>query len=171
MGTRIGRRPSAHINPQKERIMEQNDQTEHLKDIAKQYFRAVDAGDPGVLDLFTDDAQMFYPKFGYARGKAQIGAFAQGLGRGVPLLEHEIDDFVYIAAGSRVVVEGAEHGTTATGVTFPDGVSSFGLFCNVFEFHGDLISRVHIYVDPDFASTHVDGVTWGQSVQSAIAAL
>lgn len=34
------------------------------------YFRKVDARDPTVLDLFTDDAQMFFPKFGLAHGKA-----------------------------------------------------------------------------------------------------
>lgn len=149
--------------------MTTNDQASSLEAVAQQYFRLVDAGDPAVIELFTDDAQMFYPKFGYARGKQQIGAFAQGLGRGVSSLEHEIDDFAYITSGSRVVVEGAEHGTTVSGVEFPDGVSSFGLFCNVFEFEGHLIKRVHVYVDPDFASTHAEGVTWGRSVQAAIA--
>jgi hypothetical protein len=149
--------------------MTDSDQTSSLEDIAQQYFRLVDAGDPAVLELFTDDAQMFYPKFGFARGKQQIGAFAQGLGRGLSSLEHGIDDFVYITSGSRVVVEGAERGTTVSGVEFPDGVSSFGLFCNVFEFDDQLIKRVHVYVDPDFASSHVDGVSWGRSVQSSIA--
>jgi ketosteroid isomerase-like protein len=151
--------------------MTEHDRASRLEDIAKQYFRMVDAGDPAVLDLFTDDAQMFYPKFGYARGKQQIGEFAQGLGRGVPSLEHDIDDFVFIAAGSFVVVEGSERGTTTSGATFPDGAASFGLFCNVFEFEGERISRVHIYVDPDFASTHEEGMAWGRSVQDAIAEL
>ena len=76
---------------------------------------------------------------------------------------------MYITSGSRVVVEGAERGTTVSGVEFPDGVSSFGLFANVFEFDGQLIKRVHVYVDPDFASSHADGVSWGHSVQSSIA--
>lgn len=137
--------------------------------IAVDYFRRVDAGDPSVTDLFTQDAVMFYPKFGFARGKAQIAAFAQGLARGIAELEHEIEGFTVISSGNHVVVEGVEHGTTTSGVTFPDGAFTYGLFCNVFEFEGDLIRRVHVYVDPDFAATHEDGVAWGRSVQESIA--
>ena len=141
------------------------------EEIAVNYFRMVDAGHPAVVDFFTEDAQMFYPKFGIARGKAQIGAFAQGLGRGIASLEHLIEGFTVLSSGNYVIVEGAEKGTTPSGVDFPDGVSSFGLFCNVFEFEGDLIKRIHIYVDPDFASTHAEGVAWGKSVQDSIASL
>ncbi|WP_413105500.1 nuclear transport factor 2 family protein [Streptomyces sp. Inha503] len=141
------------------------------EEIAINYFRMVDAGNSAVIDIFTEDAHMFYPKFGIARGKAQIGAFAQGLGRGIASLEHEIESFTVLSSGNYVIVEGAERGKTTSGVDFPDGVSSFGLFCNVFEFEGELIKRVHIYVDPDFASTHVEGVAWGKSVQDSIAGL
>jgi hypothetical protein len=145
--------------------------TTRREDITRQYFRLADAGDPAIIDLFTDDAQMFYPKFGYARGKAQIGAFAGGLGRGVASLRHDLDGFTIVSAGDYVVIEGTERGTTATGVNFPDDKSSFGLFCNVFEFEGLLIKRVHVYVDPDFANTHAQGVEWGRSVQNDVAAL
>lgn len=141
------------------------------EEIAINYFRMVDAGNPEVIDLFTEDARMFYPKFGIAKGKAQIGAFAQGLGRGVASLEHDIGGLTVLSSGDYVIVEGAEKGTTTSGVDFPDGVSSFGLFCNVFEFEGELIKRIHIYVDPDFANTHAEGVAWGKSVQDSIASL
>jgi non-homologous end joining protein Ku len=60
------------------------------------YFHMADAGKSAVIDLFTDDAQMFYPKFGIANGKAQIGAFAQGLGRGIASLQHEFDRFTVL---------------------------------------------------------------------------
>ena len=141
------------------------------EETAINYFRMVDAGDPALIDLFTDDAHMFYPKLGIASGKAQIGAFAQGLGRGIASLEHDINGFTVLSSGNHVIVEGTEKGTTASGVDFPDGVSSFGLFCNVFEFEGELIKRLHIYVDPDFAGTHTEGVAWGASVQESIANL
>ncbi|MCX5181196.1 nuclear transport factor 2 family protein [Streptomyces sp. NBC_00268] len=141
------------------------------EEIVIDYFHMADAGNPAVIDLFTDDAQMFYPKFGIANGKAQIGAFAQGLGRGIASLQHEFDRFTVLSSGNYVTVEGAERGTTASGIEFPDGVSSFGLFCNVFEFEDELIKRVHIYVDPDFANTHAEGVAWGKSVQDSIASL
>ncbi|MFG2481033.1 nuclear transport factor 2 family protein [Streptomyces fagopyri] len=134
------------------------------EEIVINYFHMVDAGDPAVIDIFTENAQMFYPKFGIAIGKAQIGAFAHGLGRGIASLTHEIDGFTVLSSGNYVIVEGTERGTTASGVDFPDGVASFGLFCNVFEFEGELVKRIHIYVDPDFANTHAEGVAWGKSV-------
>ncbi|KUN25471.1 hypothetical protein AQJ23_16450 [Streptomyces antibioticus] len=141
------------------------------EETAVNYFRMVDAGNPAVIDLFTDDARMFYPKLGIARGKAQIAAFAQGLGREIASLTHEIEGFTVLTSGNHVIVEGMERGTTTSGVDFPDGISSFGLFCNVFEFEGELIKRVHIYVDPDFNNTHADGVAWGKSVQDSITSL
>ncbi|MDX2642230.1 nuclear transport factor 2 family protein [Streptomyces sp. NBC_00510] len=138
------------------------------EEAAVNYFRLVDAADPAVLDLFVDNARMFFPKFGFATGKDQIGAFAQGLGRGISAIEHDIPGFTVLSSGNYVVVEGSVKGTTTSGVAFPDGVSSYGLFCNVFEFEGDLIKRVHIYEDPDFASTHTDGVAWGESVRDSM---
>ncbi|MFI6357997.1 nuclear transport factor 2 family protein [Streptomyces sp. NPDC050743] len=137
------------------------------EEVAIHYFRLVDATDPAVLDLFTDDARMFFPKFGFAAGKDQIGTFAQGPGRGISKIEHDIPGFTVLSSGNHVAVE-AVKGTTASGVDFPDRVSSFGLFCNVLKFEGERIRRVHIYEDPDFASTHTRGVAWGESVRDGM---
>lgn len=145
-----------------------NDLQKRREEAAINYFRMVDAADPAVLDLFTENAQMFFPKFGFATGKGQIGAFAQGLGRGISAIEHDIAGFTVLSSGNYVVIEGAVKGTTASGVAFPDGVSTFGLFCNVFEFEGEHIKRVHIYEDPDFAGTHTDGVAWGKAVSDSL---
>lgn len=68
-------------------------------------------------------------------------------------LEHDIEGLAFVEAGDTVVVEGREWGEMADGTPFPDGDISHGLFCNVFEFDGDLIKAVRIYVDPDFTST------------------
>lgn len=67
-------------------------------------------------------------------------------------LEHDIDGLTFIEAGDTIVVEGREWGEMADGTAFPDGEISTGLFCNVYEFEGDLIKAVRIYVDPDFSS-------------------
>jgi hypothetical protein len=45
------------------------------------------------------------------------------------------------------------------------------LFCNVFEFEGELIKRVHIYADPDFNSADAARVAWAQGVRKAIASV
>jgi hypothetical protein len=56
------------------------------------------------------------------------------------------------------VVEGTESGVAGDGTPWPDGEVSQGRFCNVFEFNGDLISALRIYVDPDFTSSHQDRI-------------
>ncbi|MEU0037937.1 nuclear transport factor 2 family protein [Streptomyces sp. NPDC006333] len=135
------------------------------EEAAVRYFRMVDSADPKILDLFTDDAQMFFPKFGIATGKDQIAAFAQGFAGQISSIQHDIPGLTVISSGHYVVTEGSVRGTTTSGAAFPDGTASYGLFCNVFEFEGERIKRLHIYEDPDFAGTHADGINWGQSVR------
>lgn len=126
--------------------------------IVETYFRKIDAKDATVLDLFTEDVQMFFPKFGYGYGKADMIQFSEIMGRHLEQLEHDIENFNYIVAGDSVVVEGRERGVTRAGVNWPDGRISDGRFCNVFEFRSSLISRVFIYVDPDYTSADWDRI-------------
>ncbi|MFG2481034.1 nuclear transport factor 2 family protein [Streptomyces fagopyri] len=141
---------------------------EKREEVAVRYFRLVDSADPAILDLFTDDAQMFFPKFGIATGKDQIAAFAQGFAGQISSIQHDIPGLTVISSGNYVVTEGSVRGTTKSGAAFPDGKSSYGLFCNVFEFEDERIKRLHIYEDPDFASTHTDGINWGESVRDSM---
>ena len=129
----------------------------------RDYFRQVDARDPRLPEMFTDDVQFFFPKFGSGRGKAALAQFGAHIGAHLDRLEHDIDGLVFTVDGDRIAVEGVERGVTRTGQAWPDGVVSEGRFCNVFEFDGLLISRAHIYVDPDFvgADTHTLGLYRG----------
>lgn len=120
--------------------------------IIRSYFHKVDARDGSLADLFTEDVDVFFPKFGRARGKAALARFGECMGRQLRSLEHDIDGLVFTVAGARIAVEGLERGVTQDGVPWPDGTISEGRFCNVFEFDGTLISRIFIYVDPDFSS-------------------
>ena len=45
----------------------------------QQYFVKADAGDASVFELFTDEVQIYFPKFGIATGKAAFGELAAGL--------------------------------------------------------------------------------------------
>ncbi|MFI5817244.1 nuclear transport factor 2 family protein [Streptomyces sp. RPA4-2] len=145
-----------------------SDLQKKYEEIALSYFRLVDQGDPAIFDLFTDDAQMFFPKFGIATGKAQIAAFAQGFAGAIASIQHDESGLHVMASGNHVVVEGAGKGTLTSGATFPDDDPTSGMFCNVFEFEGEHIKRLHIYEDPDFARTHTDGVNWGDSVRESL---
>ena len=129
------------------------------------YFRYVDSADPAVLDLFTNDASMFFPKLGIAQGKAAIAAFAVHFGTEVVRIVHDIDKFNIMRSGDFVIVEGTVTGELKSGRTFPDGLHSFGMFCNVFEFEGTLIKRVSIYEDPDFGSGDTDRVAWANDLR------
>jgi hypothetical protein len=66
--------------------------------IAKEYFGRLDARSPTLLDLFTEDAQIFFPKFGVGRGRTAILEVMSGLGGRVQSIEHASDSFVYIAS-------------------------------------------------------------------------
>lgn len=116
------------------------------------YFQRVDERSTDLFDLFTDDVELFFPKFGTARGKDGMRAFGAAMSEMLGHLRHDIEGLRFIEADDAVVVEGREWGEMADGTAFPDGEVSQGLFCNVFEFRDGLISAVRIYVDPDFPS-------------------
>jgi len=114
------------------------------------YFEKVDAGDASFLGLFDDNVEFFFPKFGTTRGKDSLIAFAGKMGASLGSIWHDIPGFNFIVSGQTVVVEGQEGGTMKDGTTWPDGDVSQGRFCSVFEFSGDLITRMYIYADPDY---------------------
>src|SRR5690625_7994134 len=59
--------------------------------LVREYFRKVDARDPGLLDMYTDDVQLYFPKFGLGHGKSAMADFAERLGSDLEWLEHDID--------------------------------------------------------------------------------
>lgn len=141
--------------------MESIDNSKELIEITKLYFAKADAGDASILELFSDDVQLFFPKFGTRKGKEQVVAFVQGLMTQLDSLKHDTETYNYIASGPIVVVEGTESGIAKNGKHWPVDGRSEGRFCNVFEFKGSLISRLHIYVDPDFSGEDDDRFYWG----------
>jgi ketosteroid isomerase-like protein len=132
--------------------MDQAVQPHERREMIRQFFRYADAGDVRALDFYTDDVELTYPKFGKAVGKEAVKVFITHMSSVFGRLEHDIDGLVFTEDGDRIAVEGREWGEMADGTPFPDGRFSEGLFCNVYEFEGDLIRAVRIYVDPDLTS-------------------
>src|SRR5271163_4368685 len=118
-------------------------------------------GQASVLDLFTDDVQIYFPKFGIATGKAAFGDLATGLLGSLKSIAHYISDFKYVVGSDSVVVEGTTHGADAQGSEWSGGETPGGRFCSVFEFRGPLIARMHIYLDPDYTSRDDKRFLWG----------
>ena len=66
------------------------DREQTMLAVVKQYFVNADAGQASVLDLFTDDVQIYFPKFGIATGKAAFGELATGLLGSLKSIAHYI---------------------------------------------------------------------------------
>jgi hypothetical protein len=133
----------------------QNNTQEVRRTAVRNYFEKIDNGifDSSYFNLFTEDVELYFPKFGYAKGKEGIKNFGKQIGNHLSSIYHDIENFNYIVADNYIVVEGKEGGVTREGIEWPDNDISYGKFCNVFKFNGHLIERVHIYVDPDFTSS------------------
>ena len=125
---------------------------EQKKRLIEKYFRYVDEGDIRIFDLYTEDVEILFPKFGQHRGIQAMKEFGIRMSKILNWLKHDIDHLIFIDAGNKIVVEGKEWGEMSDGTQFPDYKVSEGRFCNIFEFKNNLISSVKIYVDPDFIS-------------------
>jgi ketosteroid isomerase-like protein len=130
--------------------------------LAQEYFRRVDAGRADLPDLLTEDVEFYFPKFGIGRGKAAFGELAAGMGRVFEFVEHDYRGYSFICSGTTLVVEGTTRGELKNGRSWAAGETPGGRFCNVFQFRGDLISRVYIYLDPDYGSEDTSRFLWGR---------
>jgi ketosteroid isomerase-like protein len=135
---------------------------ESLQGLAREYFLRADAGRPEVTDLFAEDVEIFFPKFGIARGKTAFRDLAKGLLGSLSSLAHDMDKLSYITSGETVVVEGTTHGALRNGPTWAGGETPGGRFCSVFQFRDGLISRMYIYLDPDYGSADTQRFLWGR---------
>lgn len=127
----------------------------------KQYFIRGDAGRPDTFDLFADDVQIYFPKFGITRGKDGFSELATGLLGSVSAIAHDLSTFTYVVTGDTVVVEGTTYGTGAENRSWRGGHTPGGRFCSVFQFRDGLIARMHIYLDPDYVSQDSGRFLWG----------
>ena len=138
---------------------------EQRKSVALEYLKAFDNGGVtstggSILDLFAEDAQVYFPKWGVATGKAQIGKMFGAVGgrhQGDPprLRELQLDHDRHRHVRLRGHVYGEHHdGAWRAGVTHS------GRWCDVFEVRDFLIQRCFIYLDPDYAGLDTDRYPW-----------
>src|SRR5437016_6756482 len=102
-------------------IARQSMTDEQRKSVVLEYLKAIDRGDPitgegSLLDLFADDAQLYYPKWGLANGKAQIGKLLADVGGTVKATQHHYAEFNWVfSGGDTLVCEGTSHGEHQAG--------------------------------------------------------
>ena len=140
---------------------------EQRKSVALEYLKAFDHGGKTseggtILDLFAEDAQVYFPKWGLADGKAEIEKMFGDVGGTLKSIVHHYSHLNWIFSGSDTVVcEGTSHGEHRDG-KWRAGVPEWGAgrWCDVFEIRDWKIQRVFIYLDPDYAGKDTTRYPW-----------
>lgn len=132
---------------------------EQRKSVALEYLKRLDLG-KDIFDLFDDDAYVYFPKWGLAKGIDQIKQMFTDLLGILKEIEHHNEYFNYAVQGDVVVVEGSSHGVTADGVEWRAGVTHAGRWCDVFEIRDFKIHRLFVYLDPDYAGADTARYPW-----------
>jgi hypothetical protein len=148
-------------------ITQQSMTNEQRKSVALEYLKAFDRGGVtssggSILELFADDAQVYFPKWGLATGKDQIGQLFSDVGATIKSIEHHYSHFNWILSGSDTLVcEGTSHGEHQGG-RWRAGVPEWGAgrWCDVFEIRDFKIQRCFIYLDPDYAGADTARYPW-----------
>jgi len=137
------------------------------KAIALGYLRAVDnkgvtESGGSILDLFADDAVVYYPKWGIARGKQEIVRMLMDVTAPLQSVNHHHDEVNWIfSGGDTVVCEGVSHGVHRDGPWQADSPPwASGRYCDVFEIRDGLIHRCFVYLDPDYAGRDTARYPW-----------
>ncbi len=130
--------------------------------VIQDYFRLADQGRPEILDLFREDAEIYFTKCGVGLGRRSLFELMKGFEGSLEFVQHDYDKLKFIPAGDYVVVEGTSHGTLS-GKTWTGGQTPGGRFCNVFRFRDDRISSVYIYLDPDYTGEDAARLRWGKN--------
>jgi len=140
---------------------------EQRKSIVIEYLKAFDNGGVtstggSILDLFADDCQVYFPKWGLANGKEELGQMFGDIGATLKSIVHHYSGFNWIFSGSDYVVcEGTSHGEHQDG-PWRAGVpeSGSGRWCDVFEIRDWKIVRCFVYLDPDYAAKDTERYPW-----------
>ena len=140
---------------------------EQRKQVALEYLKGFDNGGVtssgrSILDLFAPAAEVYFPKWGLAKGRAQIGKLFSDVGGTIKSIAHHDSEFNWIFSGGDLLVcEGTSHGEHADG-PWRAGNPEWGAgrWCDVFEIRDDLIQRCFIYLDPDYAGKDTARYPW-----------
>lgn len=138
------------------------------KAIAESYLKSLDAGGVspttglGLFDHFADDAEVFLPKWGVARGKDEIVQMFTDVGGTLRSITHNYDGFIWYMTGTdRFAVEGTSEGEHRDGSWIADTPKwGAGRFCDTFEVKDGKIARLFIYIDPDYAGKDTARYGW-----------
>ena len=130
--------------------------------IAREYFMRADQGRPDVLDLLDEDAEIYFPKFGFGYGRDSLFEMVKGFEGILDYIRHDYDNLNFIPSGDYLVVEGTSQGEMS-GKAWAGGKTPGGRFCNVFKFRNERIISLHIYLDPDYTGDDKARFRWREN--------
>lgn len=136
--------------------------------VAESYLRALDAGGVspttglGLFDHFADQAEVYFPKWGIANGKPQVVQMFTDIGGTLRGIRHHYDGITWYMNGTpRFAVEGTSDGTHRDGPWQADHpMWGAGRWCDCFTVEGGRITRLFIYLDPDYAGKDTGRYPW-----------
>ena len=133
---------------------------EQRKSVALEYLKAFDnsgvtSTGESILELFATDAQVYFPKWGIANGREEIGKLFGDVGATLRGIRHDYANFNWVfGGGDTIVAEGTSYGE------HQDGPWRAGRWCDVFEIRDWQIHRCFIYLDPDYAGSDTERYPW-----------
>src|SRR5271166_5232498 len=99
---------------------------EQRKSVALEYLKAFDNGGVtftggSIMDLFAEDAQVYFPKWGLATGKKSIGQLVADVGGTITSIVHHYSHFNYshfnwVISPDLVICKGTSHGEHRDGL-------------------------------------------------------
>ena len=78
--------------------------------IAGEYLMRLDKGRPDILELFHEDAEVYFPKFGFGFGRNSFLEMVKGFEGALEYIQHDYDRLNFIPSGDYLVVEGTSAG-------------------------------------------------------------
>jgi hypothetical protein len=137
------------------------------KALALEYLKAFDNGGVtesggSILELFAVDAQVYFPKWGVANGRNEIGRMFGDIGGTLKSILHDYDNFNYVMTGTDTfAVEGKSVGEHRDGPwKAGEPEHGAGRWCDIFEVRDGQIQRCFIYLDPDYAGKDTGRYPW-----------
>jgi hypothetical protein len=86
-----------------------SDDQEKIK-IAREYFMRAEQGRPDILELFQEDAEVHFPKFGFGFGRNSFLEMVKGFEGALEFIQHDYDRLTFIPSADYLIVEGTSHG-------------------------------------------------------------
>jgi hypothetical protein len=113
--------------------------------IAREYFMKADQGSPDILELFHEDAEVYFPKFGFGFGfgRNSFLEMVKGFEGALEYIQHDYDSLTFIPSADYVVVEGTLQGRVSA-KSWAGGKTPSARFCNLQVSRWPNIEAVHL---------------------------